>query len=539
MRKQKTVKLQNLQPQTVRAQNFEPLNTTTLPQLPKGWVWTKLGSIASIQGGFAFKSTDYKNKGVPLLRISNIKGFKVSFDEDAVFLDKNFIKEYSDFLISRGDILIALSGATTGKYGVYDKDEKALLNQRVGQIKPWDGTLISSRLIFYYLSIIRGKILNQAYGMAQPNISTRELQEISFPLPPLPEQHRIVAKIEELFTKLDAGVEALKKIKAQLKLYRQAVLKYAFDGKLTKEWREKRLITAMGKKDYSDVEPASVLLEKIKEQRKKDAKGKYKELPPVDTTNLPELPDGWVWTRLEDISSLITKGESPKWQGFNYVNDGIYFLRSENVLWGNINITNVVKIPDEFHKKLKRSQVKPNDVLLNLVGASIGRTGIVPQNIKNANINQAVALIRTNKFLIPSYLMYLLLSPQLQKIIHGSKVETARPNISLEDVRHFEIPLPPLPEQHKIVEEIERRFSVADEVEKIVEQSLKQAERLRQSILKKAFEGKLVPQDPTDLPAAELLDQIKRKRESLVCQQTVQRQPGKRSKNVKSKKSER
>ena len=124
------------------------------------------------------------------------------------------------------------------------------------------------------------------------------MRQIPIPLSPLPEQHRIVAKIEELFTRLDAGVEALKKIKAQLKRYRQAVLKYAFEGKLTQEWREA---------NKGKIEPASVLLERIKEERKKEGKGKLKELPPIDTSDLPELPEGWVWTTVGDLLRIYNK----------------------------------------------------------------------------------------------------------------------------------------------------------------------------------------------------------------------------------------
>ena len=211
-------------------------------------------------------------------------------------------------------------------------------------------------------------------------------------------------------------------------------------------------------------------------------------------------------------SNLITKGESPKWQGFEYVENGIPFIRSENVLWGHVDVSNVARIPEEFHKKLKRSRIVASDVLINLVGASIGRCGIVPSSIANANINQAVAIIRANDTLETPYLMHLLLSPQMQKTIHAGKVETARPNISLTDLNNLLIPLCSLAEQHKVVEEIERRLSISDEVEKVVEQSLKQAERLRQSILKRAFEGKLVLQDPNDEPADKLLERIKQAR---------------------------
>jgi type I restriction enzyme S subunit len=219
----------------------------------------------------------------------------------------------------------------------------------------------------------------------------------------------------------------------------------------------------------------------LKERREKwNGKGKYKEAAAPDTNGLPTLPEGW----------------------------------------GNINLSNYVKIPEVFHKKLKRSHLRPNDVLINLVGASIGRCGIVPSSITDANINQAVAIIRLNYSLLPSYLMHLLLSPQLQKKIHGGKVETARPNISLEDLRQLVVPVPPLAEQRRIVAEVERRLSVCDKMEATITESLQKAESLRQSILKKSFEGKLLNKReleearnaPDWEPAEKLLERIRQEK---------------------------
>jgi type I restriction enzyme S subunit len=206
---------------------------------------------------------------------------------------------------------------------------------------------------------------------------------------------------------------------------------------------------------------------------------------------------------------IITKGESPRWQGYDYISDGIPFIRSENVLWGNLNESDMKSVPQEFHDKLKRSQVKPNDLLINIVGASIGRCCLVPDTIKHANLNQAVAFIRLKNILNPMYVMYLMLSPIMQDIIRGSQVETARPNISLTDLRNYIIPIPPRLEQNEIVENIEHYFTVSNTIESIICLALKQSERLRQSILKVAFEGKLVAQDPNDEPAEKLLECIK------------------------------
>ncbi len=429
--------------------------------LPYNWAWAALGDLTEPSNQ---KVDPLKSQKVPYVGLEHIEkdtGSILGYGNSA---DVRSTKT----VFNKGDVLY-------GKLRPY-------LNKAC--IASFDGVCSTDILVFPKSSFICNKYLafrflrgdfvrfaNQnVSGVQHPRVPFKILSQFSVPLPPLNEQKRIVEKIEALFARLDAGVEALKKTKAQLKRYRQAVLKFAMEGKLTEKWRKKNKIT-----------------------------------------------EKWEWTKLSTCSELITKGESPKWQGFNYVEKGVLFIRSENVLWGRLDTSESAKIPEEFHKKLKRSQIKAGDVLINLVGASIGRCAMVFPNVTDANINQAVALIRLNHSLNPQYLMHLLLSPQWQKNIHGSKVETARPNISLNDLREFVIPLPPLPEQRKIVSEIERRFSAAEEAEKAVEQSLTQAARLRQSILKRAFEGKLVPQNPHDEPAEKLLERIKAEKERMLA----------------------
>ncbi|MGB7960532.1 MAG: restriction endonuclease subunit S, partial [Nitrososphaeraceae archaeon] len=220
----------------------------------------------------------------------------------------------------------------------------------------------------------------------------------------------------------------------------------------------------------------------------------------------------WLLSKLKDACKLITKGESPNWQGYEYLADGIAFIRSENVLFGKLDIQKVVKIPEEFHMKLKRSQLKPNDVLINLVGASIGRSATVPDFIENANINQAVALIRVQENVNPKYLMYLLISPKMQKRIHQSKVETARPNVSLTDIRELVIPIPKIVEQNQLVFLVENTISIINNIEANLRGYLVKARSLRIAILMDAFEGKLVSQDSNDESAEFLLERIRKER---------------------------
>lgn len=153
-----------------------------------------------------------------------------------------------------------------------------------------------------------------------------------------------------------------------------------------------------------------------------------------------------------EIASLITKGESPKWQGFSYCEQGARFITSENILAGSVNLNPSKRIPLEFHAKLMRSQIHAGDLLVNIVGASIGRAAVAPEGIGEANTNQAVAVIRPRKDIIdPRFLLEWFLSPFGQKIVAGQQVNTARANISLSDLREMRIPCPDKLEQERLL----------------------------------------------------------------------------------------
>lgn len=155
-----------------------------------------LSDICEIRNGFAFKSQIYKSKGIPLLRISNIDNEIISFEKNSVYLDETFLKSHNQFIVKKNDIAIALSGATTGKYGVYRYDIPCLLNQRIGLIRLKNNKLLDQKYFFFYLGKLKSKILRQAQGVAQPNISTKEIGKLTIPLPPLPVQKKIAAILD-------------------------------------------------------------------------------------------------------------------------------------------------------------------------------------------------------------------------------------------------------------------------------------------------------------------------------------------------------
>jgi type I restriction enzyme S subunit len=408
----------------------------------------------------------------------------------------------------KGTLCIALYGATVGKLGILGVD--AATNQAVCAIFPPEG--LDTRYLYRFFEGKRRDLIEQGKGGAQSNISQGIIRDTMFPLPPLPEQRRIVAEIEKQFTRLEAGVAALRRVQANLKRYRAAVLKAACEGRLVPTEAELRKDEGRRMKDEnkgpksaassssfilhnSSFESGSALLARVLTERRQhwQGRGQYKEPAAPDAGKLPPLPDGWTWASFDQVTTLITKGSSPNWQGFNYCDEGIIFVRSENVRWGTLDLDGVAHLPPGFNEKERKSILREGDVLLNLVGASIGRAAIATAEVDGGNVNQAVAVIRlVAKKTMNQFAMLWLNSTDGQKRIHAEKVDVARANFSLEDTRVLPFPLPPLAEQTRIVAEVERRLSVVEELESVVTADLQRATRLRQSILQRAFTGNLL-----------------------------------------------
>jgi type I restriction enzyme S subunit len=339
------------------------------------------------------------------------------------------------------------------------------------------------------------------------------LEKSSIPLPPLPEQHRIVERIEQLFTNLDAGVEALKTARTQLKRYRQSVLKSACEGRLVPT--EAELARAEGRED----EPAEVLLERALEERRRKweeqnkSKKKYKEPSLPDIRKLHELPAGWCWATVGAISQILQYGTSEKASDDP---SGIPVFRMGNIQDGKL-LFEKLKYFSFNWPKIDEFILDDGDVLFNRTNSAelVGKTAVYKKNNPKAIFASYLIRVKIIKNLYNPDLLSFFINSFYGRQYIASVVsqQVGQANVNGTKLSLMPIPLPPLPEQHRIVAEVERRLSVADELEKTIEHSLKQAQRLRQSILKRAFEGKLVPQDPEDEPAGVLLERIRRKKE--------------------------
>lgn len=492
---------------------------TSLPELPRGWtrITVKDVSILVTKGSTPTSyNFDYVPAGINFIKVENLRNGRL----DRSSLSEFITKDTHDFLkrsqLVKDNILFSIAG-TIGKVAIVHSDDlPANINQAIAIIRcPWEFVNPDYLKIVFNSQIARSSLERQPRGVGMNNVSLGDVKNIAFLLPPLPEQQRIVAKIEELFTRLDAGVEALNKIKSQLKRYRQSVLKHAFEGKLTEEWRQAH-------KDGLD--PASILLERIKQQRHEAAKDKFKELPPLDTPNLPGLPEGWVWTRMGE-ACLVQGGYAFKSK--DYKNSGIPLLRISNISEHKVTFDkDTVFLEAECKEKYTDFLVMSNDIVIALSGATTGKFGIYDKH-EIALLNQRVGRLKYYCPDLVSILYFFYYMEVIRQDILKRAYGAAQPNISTGDLAEFMVPLPPLPEQHRIVEEVERRFSVADQIEKTVDHSLKEAERLRHSILKRAFEGKLVPQDSNDEPAEKLLERIRQGR----ARQQTERKPAKSSRN--------
>lgn len=478
--------------------------------LPVGWAWTRLGEVC-LDPQYGWTSSATKVGTLHLLRTTDITSGGI--DWNSVPFCKVEPPEKEKYLLKDGDIVISRAGSVGYSHLIKNPTEAVFASYLI-RFRP----LIDEHYLAYFLkspSYWRS-ISEKSLGIAIPNVNAAKLKQISIPLPPLSEQRRIVAKIEEQFTKLDAGVETLKKVKAQLRRHRQAVLKNAFEGKRTAEWREIH---------KGEIEPAAVLLERIKKELKKKAakkKRKQKDLHSVDISDLLGLPENWVWVRIDEICNI--RGRIG-WRGYkksDLRDKGSYVIGAQHLTgkW-KISLKNPVFISNEKYQESPEIMASTGNIIIAQRG-SIGKLAIVDFDLGKATINPCVLLMKDIK-IVNKFLLYLLASPNYQDILLRGNKSTTTPMITQEFLKKLLIPLPPLQEQHKIVEEIERRFSVSDEVVKVVEQSLKRAERLRQSILKNAFEGKLVPQDPSDEPAEKLLECIRAEKAKRGARRKVKR----------------
>jgi len=464
-----------------------------MPRLPKGWVYARIKDICDLINGRAFKPSEWSSTGLPIVRIQNLN------NPDADFNYCNF-QVADKFLIDSGQLLFAWSGTPETSFGAHIWNKgKAALNQHIFRVEIREDYL-AKRFIMHLFNHNVSEYIKKAHGTAGlAHITKGHFENSVVSIPPLNEEHRIASKLEELFTKLDAGVKSLQTVKAQLKRYRQSVLKSAFEGRLTEAWRRIH-------KD--ELEPASKLLERIREERRNETK-KRKILSPVDATDLPELPEGWIWTRVGEVVTRIQYGSSEK---ATEDASGVPVLRMGNIQEGSLIFEDLKYYP-EGQPQLNDFMLDPGDVLFNRTNSAelVGKTAVYEHWHPQATFASYLIRAKVNDRIYDPHILAFFINSYYGRRYIASVVsqQVGQANVNGTKLSAMQIPFPSLPEQKAIAEEIKRHFSIVDYVEKTISNSSRQAEKLRQSILKLAFEGKLVSQDPSDEPASVLLERIK------------------------------
>ena len=475
--------------------------------LPEAWTNAKLGQILPLKYG----------KGL-------VEKNRIQTGEIPVFGSAGVVGYHNQALI-QGPALIVGRKGTVGA-----------VHYSSGPCWPIDTTYYveaspSTNLDFFGYVLAATDLAGKDRSTAIPGLNRNDYNEIEITLPPLPEQRRIVAEIETQFTRLDASVAALLRAKANVKRYRASVLKDACEGRLVP------IEVELARSEGREYEPAAVLLERILAERRarwesqEKRRGKYREPSAPHASALPELPEGLVWASMEAISEVrLGRQRSPKRATGPNMRP---YLRAANVTWNGLDLSDVKEMdfsPSEFgNYKLERG-----DILLSEASGSpdeVGKPAIWDGDIEDCCFQNTLIRVRAQSQLVP-YLFYHLLSDARSGALGRAARGVGIHHLGAERTASWAVAFPPLAEQRRIVAEVERRLSVAQQAEATVEASLARAERLRQSILKQAFSGKLVPQDPGDEPASVLLERIKAERETeaqvSLATKSKARRPGKR-----------
>jgi len=467
------------------------------PQLPHGWVSAQLADIVdSID-----KVNPSLNPGAEFiyLDISSIDNTEHRIASPKRYLGADAPSRARQ-LVRAGDILFSTVRTYLENTAIVHKDyEGQVASTGFCVLRPL--TPVSSRYVFY-LTLSDGfvdRLTSLQRGTSYPAVRNSDVLDQLVPIAPANEQRRIVAKIEELFSQLDAGVAALQRAKAQLQRYRQAVLKAAMTGELTREWREAHT---------DQLEPASVLLERLVGTTTGAKRTQVKSVP-LDSSKLAALPERWLWTNVGDIGHV--SGGLTKNQTRTKYAESLPYLRVANVYADQLRLDDVSTIGVK-QAELDRALLHKGDLLIVEGNGSldqIGRVALWDGSIPICVHQNHIIKVRFEPVEIGEFTLHWLLS-------HGGREQITRVanstsglyTLSLSKVRALPVPLPPLAEQRQILAEVELALSHADRMEQAVKQGLARSALLRQSILNKAFEGALVPQDPTDEPAPALLERI-------------------------------
>ena len=504
-------------------------------ELPKGWCWLKLGEIC--QEVETRKPELEPEREFQYIDIASIDNAIKKIVAPKKYLGKNAPSRVRQ-VVKTNDIVFS----TVRTYLMNIALVPQSLNNQIAStgfcvIRGIEE--VTQKYIFYYTTFYQFiNSLNELQrGTSYPAVRDKDIFGQLIPLCPTIEQNRIVEKIEELFSDLEQGIENLKKAQKQLKVYRQVVLKWAFEGKLTEKWRSQI------QQEKLDIKTGEALLAQIKAEREnryqqklaewgetvkiweKNGKTgkkltkpqKFKDLSLItklEFAELPQLPDDWCLERLGNLAEIlggVAKGRNLEDQETIF----LPYLRVANVQDGYLDLS-VIKHIKVLPSELDKYRLIAGDVLYTEGGDKdkLGRGSVWKQEIKDCIHQNHVFRARLlADLVIPSFIAYYSQTRTAKDYFFKRAKQTVNlASINMTILSNFPIPIPSHLEQEEIVQKIESRLSICDQLEFTIAENLQKAEALRQSILKQAFEGKLVPQDPNDEPSEKLLERIKQEK---------------------------
>ncbi len=482
-------------------------------KLPNGWANAKLIDVADI--------LDFEREPIN----SSERNFRIEGKQESqlyAYYGATGQVGWIDGYRSEGQrILLGEDGAPfldSSKDKAYLVNGRFWVNNHAHVLQGADG-LIDNRFLCYQLNMVDYQPF--VSGSTRLKLTNSAMKQIPLVLAPAKEQTRIVEKLEELLSELDAGVAELKAAQKKLVQYRQSLLKVAVEGALSAEWR----------KTHQPEETGAQLLERILKQRRanweakqlakfqqqgktppKGWQDKYPEPVKPDTSDLPALPEGWVWASLDQLTEFITSG-SRGWADY-YADKGATFIRSQNINKDWLDLSDIAFVNPPRNSEGERTRVEQNDLLLTITGANVGKTALVNVQIEEVYVSQHVALIRLIDTRLSNYLHTFLTAlaggrGQLDKEAYGA----GKLGLNLQQVKSVFVPLLPNTERNFLMENLNLQFDAINEQFSHIKHLLKQSTAQRKNILKSAFSGQLVPQDPNDEPASVLLERIRNERQ--------------------------
>lgn len=514
---------------------------------PIGWASAPLGQLSRKIVDGSHTPPPAQSTGKPMLSGRNVINGAIEFSEYRFISPEAFELEHRRTDVQPGNVLLTIVGSI-GRSAVVPVGLPPFTLQRsVAVLKP-EGLL--PKFLMYQLQspAVQGRFEDLARGTAQKGVYLKTLAELQLRVAPIEEQKRLVAQLEALFTDLDAAVAAVERVQANLKRYRASVLKAACEGRLVPTEAK------LARKEGRSYETGEQLLKRVLEERRAkweadqlakmlaarkppkndDWKKKYKEPEPPEIGSLPELPEGWTWAKIDMIADTvggITKGQKRRPSD---VIRGVPYLRVANVQRGYLDLSEMKDIL-ATEKEIQELCLQPNDILFNEGGDrdKLGRGWVWEGQITECIHQNHVYRARLfTSGLEPQFISYFANSEGQRYFMDEGKQTTNLASISLTKLRAFPVPLPPSAEQSRIILELRRQLDYADAVSSACEISLRRSERLRQSILMRAFEGKLVSQDPNDEPASVLLERIRSDRESRQKTKSAKQKPRKKAEAV-------